>query len=217
MITLDKHAVGGAIAVMLMLSMLVFLHTYQHGEAAPHRTLLREFPMQIESWQGEEVDLSLAMARQLGVSDYTMRIYRNGTGPPVGLYIGYYQSQRQGKTIHSPKNCYPGSGWQSLDAEVVTIDGLMPKAGPVRVNRYLIAKGLEKSLVFYWYHERGRVIASEYWAKFYLMLDAMARHRTDGALVRISSAVSESVPATEKHLLAFMQQVFPFLSEHLPD
>jgi EpsI family protein len=217
MITSDKHAVAGAIAITLMASMFVLLHIYPYTETIPLRKPLREFPRYIEAWQGEEVELELATVQQLGLSDYTMRIYRNGVGLPVGLYIGYYRSQRQGETIHSPKHCYPGRGWQTLGSEIVTVDGPIPKMGKIRINKYLIAKGLEKSLVFYWYHERGRVLTSEYWAKLYLMFDAMTRHRTDGALVRISSVVSESVPATERHLLEFIQDVFPFLNEHLPD
>jgi hypothetical protein len=94
-----------------------------------------------------------------------MRLYHQPAHPPVWLYVGYYRSQRQGETIHSPKHCYPGSGWHTLSSDVVTLDIPLSTHSTVHVNRYLIAKGLEKSLVFYWYHERGRVVASEYQAK----------------------------------------------------
>ncbi len=217
MMALAKHAAVGTLAIALMVGTLGFLRTYQHGEAPPSRESLRQLSLQIESWRGREVGLGVETARKLGVSDYTMRTYHNAAGHPVWLYIGYYQSQRQGETIHSPKNCYPGSGWETLSSDVVTLDIPTLQESPVRVNRYLIAKGLDKRLVFYWYQERGRVIASEYWAKFYLVLDAATRNRTDGALVRLSSVVSESVPATEMRLMGFMQQVFPLLSAYVPD
>ena len=113
---LTKHAAVGTLAIALMVGTLVFLRTYQHSEVPPSRESLRQLPLQIESWRGREVGLGVETARKLGVSDYTLRTYQNAAGLPVWLYIGYYQSQRQGETIHSPKNCYPGSGWATLSS-----------------------------------------------------------------------------------------------------
>ena len=99
----------------------------------------------------------------------------------------------------------------------MTLDIPGAKASPVRVNRFLIAKGLEKQLVLYWYQERGRVIANEYQAKLYMIVDAITRNRTDGALIRLSAGVSESVEVTEARLMAFTQRLFPLLALYLPD
>jgi EpsI family protein len=206
-----------ALALTFMIATLMILRTYQYSEAVPLRKPLLEFPEHIGLWRGKELGLETTVVQLLGVSDYSMRIYHQPARSPVWLYVGYYRSQRQGETIHSPKHCYPGSGWHTLSSDVVTLDIPLSTHGSVRVNRYLIAKGLEKSLVFYWYHERGRVVASEYQAKLYLMLDAMTRHRTDGALVRVSSVVSDSVSATEQALVEFIQQLFPLLTAYVPD
>jgi EpsI family protein len=206
-----------ALAFTLMVATLMILRTYQYSEAVPLRKPLLKFPEHIGLWRGKELGLETTVVQLLGVSDYSMRIYHQPARPPVWLYVGYYRSQRQGETIHSPKHCYPGNGWHTLSSNVVSMDIPLSTHGSVRVNRYLIAKGLEKSLVFYWYHERGRVVASEYQAKLYLMLDAMTRHRTDGALVRVSSVVSDSVSATEQALVEFIQQFFPLLAAYVPD
>jgi EpsI family protein len=212
-----QQSVVFALALISMVGTLLILRTYQYSEAVPLRKALQEFPQQIGLWRGKELGLETTVVQLLGVSDYSMRLYHQPARPPVWLYVGYYRSQRQGETIHSPKHCYPGSGWHTLSSDVVALDIPLLTYGTVHVNRYLIAKGLEKSLVFYWYHERGRVVASEYQAKLYLMLDAMTRRRTDGALVRVSSVVSDSVSATEQALVAFIQQLFPLLTAYVPD
>ena len=54
----------------------------------------------------------------------------------------------------------------------------------VPVNQFVIQKALDRQVVFYWYHGRGRVTANEYANKAFLMLDAAHLHRTNGGLVR---------------------------------
>ena len=83
----------------------------------------------------------------------------------MGLYVGYYASQRQGQTMHSPMNCMPGSGWEPLrrDRVKVEVQGSQ-EPGPrfAEINYVVVQKGLDRMLVFYWYQAHGRVIASEY-------------------------------------------------------
>jgi EpsI family protein len=131
--------------------------------------------------------------------------------------VGYYESQRQGDTIHSPLNCLPGAGWQPMSRSIVSI----PVAGqpPVTANRILIQKGLERQVVLYWYQSQGRTIASEYWGKVYLVYDALRRNRSDAAMVRVVTPVlvSESTDApADARALAFVQTLAPALNRFLP-
>lgn len=103
------------------------------------------------------------------------------------VYVGYYESQTQGKTIHSPKNCLPGAGWEALTSRR---EAIHTAAGVVPVNRYLLQKGNERALVLYWYQGRGRVAASEYAVKWHLLRDQALRRRSDEALVRVIVPVS---------------------------
>jgi EpsI family protein len=98
------------------------------------------------------------------------------------VYVGYYEQQAQGKTIHSPKNCLPGAGWEVLNIGYAAVP---VASGPVRVNRYELAREGEQALVFYWYQGRGRVQANEYAVKWDLLRDAALHGRTEEALVRI--------------------------------
>ncbi|HSJ13150.1 MAG TPA: EpsI family protein [Longimicrobiales bacterium] len=124
------------------------------------------------------------------------------------VYVGYYESQAQGRTIHSPKNCLPGGGWEPLTSGRETIaTGL----GAVTVNRYLIANGEAKSLVLYWYQGRGRVEANEYTVKWDLLRDQALLGRSDEALVRVIVPVH----TTEDEAFAQAERVAKQLVEHV--
>jgi len=158
---------------------------------------------------GEESELSES-------EDQKKQIESVGSPLPVWLYVGYYQSQRTGATYHSPKNCLPGAGWQFMESDFVTLT--MPDQAKITVNKVLIQKGLEKQVILYWYHDRGRVIASEYWAKGYLVWDAMTKNRSDGSLVRISVPVKDgSVQEAFDQGTAFLRDLWPVLLEYMPD
>lgn len=184
-------------------------------EVVPIRQSLSSLPMRIGYWDGREAGgLDSNVLDVLGVDDYISRIYYNQENVPAGLYIGYYQSQREGDTMHSPLNCLPGAGWNPVKRDFISIpvDG-----GPaIEINRIVIQKGIQKQVVLYWYQSHGRVIASEYWGKIYTVLDALRTNRTDAALVRVVCPVSDSDSTAEKHAADFVQSLFPILNQFLP-
>lgn len=192
----------------------------------PPRTPLREFPIRVDKWHGQAgADLDAREVRILGADEYLTRVYRQGPGQPVALFIGYYGSQRTGAVIHSPLNCLPGSGWQPVDRRrmLVDVDPTRIEASPrdrrIEVNRVVIQKGDERQLAIYWYQERGRVIASEYASRMFLMLDAARYGRTDGALVRVLTPVGADAGDADRaasRLIEFVRIIFPRLNGYLP-
>jgi hypothetical protein len=164
-----------------------------HGEVVLAKKPFATFPLHLaDRWEGRELGLDQATLDVLKLSDYMMRVYKplieslppSDSSPrslhaqiPAWLYVGYYQSQRTGATYHSPQNCLPGAGWQFVESTHVPIS---VGTSVVTINQVVIQKGLDKQVILYWYHDRGRVIASEYWAKAYLLWDAATRNRTDG-------------------------------------
>lgn len=142
-------------------------------------------PRELLRFAGIDQEVSAGEQRVAGMTSYVLRTYRGTGGGPAPwfqVYVGYYDRQTQGKTIHSPKNCLPGSGWEPLASRAVAIQ---TPDGPVTVNRYLLKNKAEQALVLYWYQGRGRVEANEYRVKWNLLRDAALRHRTEEALVRI--------------------------------
>jgi EpsI family protein len=191
-------------------------------EQAPARVAFETFPVQLGDWTGQQLPpMERNVLKVLGVDDYLNRIYSHPDRSVAGVYIGYYKSQRQGDSIHSPQNCLPGSGWEPLERTDLTIP-TTTAAGPtnISVNRYLIQKGVDRQLVLYWYQSHGRVVANEYWSKFFLIRDAVRMNRTDAALVRVivpiasNDEISES--RAEKQAVDFVKLLFPQLPQYLP-
>jgi EpsI family protein len=152
--------------------------------------------------------------KAIGTDDYINRVYI-GSAPPIELYIGYYKDQRSGDRIHSPKNCLPGSGWEPVHSTRVQI-GFVDGA-PVVVNGYLVANGARRDMVLYWYQSHGRIVASEYVAKFWLVADALNHKATDGAMIRIWTSAADGEPAAQARAVDFAQRVYPRVMEFLPD
>lgn len=218
--------VGRALVVALMLTAgAVYLASASSLEAVPIREPLSALPMRFGDWRGEPAQkLDESILAVLGVDEYVHRVYVTPERALVGLYVAYYESQRQGDRIHSPAYCLPAGGWQPVESSRITIDVGNAAATGVRsveVNRWVIQKGLDRQVALYWYHGRGRVVASEYWNKLYLLGDAMRRNRTDGALVRILSPVAyldgASIEAADRLAVAFVREIFPMLGRVLPE
>jgi EpsI family protein len=155
--------------------------------------------------------------RILKVDDYIIRNYRNSNGDVIGLYIGYFKSQREGKGIHSPRQCLPGSGWIPVETTLyeLSIPDHNPKTVPM--NKFVMSKGLDHQLYLFWYQGRGRSYASEYWNKIYLVLDGLTKRRTDGALIRINNNVNGDAEDALKTQTEFIKLIFPLLKEYIPD
>jgi len=203
------------VTVGTLLAGIALLHGVSHGEAVPLRQPLGQLPIAMDGWLGQDEPLEPRIVTALGVSDYANRAYISGGGQPVDLYVGYYQSQRTGETIHSPKNCLPGAGWEQVRAGRLTIP---MAAGPaIVVNEYLVEKGTAQYLVLYWYQTHGRVIASEYSGKAWLVFDAITRNRTDAALVRVLTSTRNGEDQARARVVQFVQALYPRLNTFIPD
>lgn len=187
------------------------------GEAKIERKQLSEFPKTLGSWEqtGGDETLDNETLSVLRASDYLLRDYRKTDGRVLGFYVGYYASQRDGATYHSPLNCLPGSGWVMSQPGTITI---RPPGRPAFVaNRYIIENGGHRELLIYWYQGRGRAVASEYWGKVYTVLDSVSLRRSDGALVRITAPVGKSDTESLQAAIELAADVSTRLPEFIPD
>lgn len=181
-------------------------------------------PRVLDGYVGTDVEIGQEEQRVAGFTDYLFRSYAapeaDAMDPDLGaqvplfsVYVGYYDSQTRGKTIHSPKNCLPGSGWEALGSTMALVE---TPTGPVKVNRYLLQNGDERALVLYWYQGRGRVQANEYMVKWDLLRDAAMRHRSDEALVRIVVPLVGSEEASFDLARSVAEKLVPALDRALP-
>ena len=187
------------------------------GEAHVDRKELKDFPKQVGAWEqmGGDQRFDNQTLNVLKASDYLMRDYRSPNGQRGNFYVGYYASQRDGATYHSPLNCLPGSGWVMSNPARITVTP--PGKAPFQANKYLIENGGKRELLIYWYQGRGRVVASEYWGKIYTVLDSVRLRRSDGAMVRVMVPVGNSEASALDAAVELAANVSTALPEFVPD
>jgi EpsI family protein len=189
------------------------------AEIVPGRVSFIEFPLNLGTWTGQRRSLEGIYLDQLKLDDYLLVDYFDNGGHAVNLYVSYYNSQRKGDAVHSPRACLPGGGWQLRDFDQRTLAGVMIDGRELRVNRTLIELGNQRQLVYYWFQQRGRIVTNEFSVKWYLFWDALTRHRTDGAMIRIIANVPSGtdVAAADGVLTRFAAQIAPQVPRYVPN
>jgi len=170
------------IAVVIALFALTFagLQFSQTVREVPIKQPLSGFPVEIGDWKfARKSFFSAPVIEMLGVADYISYDYAEGNGGWLNLYISYFTAVGVTGGYHSPQNCLPGGGWNIASVEDVAL------AMGGQIKKVLVQKGGEQQVVLYWFQNRGRIIASEYWEKIYLVLDAVFKQRRDGSFIRI--------------------------------
>jgi EpsI family protein len=188
--------------------------TEQHFETRP----LTEFPKVLGNWQSlAEYPMESEVQAVLKADDTLTRTYgAPGAEAGVNLFVAFFRSQAAGVAPHSPKNCLPGAGYAPVSSGTVRIP--IPALGEsIEVNRYVVARGEEQTLVLYWYQTPKRIVASEFEAKFWLAADSIRYHRSDTSLVRVIVPMGRLAPGVADRLsVSFVQALLPALNQHLP-
>lgn len=202
-------------ATVLLLVQAALLYSAIRPEAIAPGPPLAQVPKMLGPWQfAADGVIDQETLDVLKADDILNRVYTEGPRAAY-IFVAAFRSQRNGKAPHSPKNCLPGSGWTPLNSGEVAID--VGANAPITVNRYVVAHGDQRSLVLYWYQSRGRVVASEYTAKFWVMADAVRLNRTDTALVRVVvPIVNRDEDAATKTATDFVKSFYGTLCQYLP-
>jgi len=204
--------------LLLCVAGLGSFYVSNRHELMPDRASFVSFPLDLGSWQGQrQALLEQDVEQVLKPDDYILTNYSKAKRDVVNFYVAYYASQRKGYSPHSPIVCIPGGGWQITQFER---SGYRSKALGVTLplNRVVIARDNNKQLVYYWFVQRGRTVANEYWSKWYLFVDAITKNRTDGALVRLVTPFYPNEPdgAADARLQSFIDELEPHLRAYLP-
>jgi EpsI family protein len=207
--------------VPLLLGVVLLSGGVRQQVAVPLRAPLDEtVPREIDGMFATDIEISEAEQRVAGMSSFVLRGYTSEAQDSLAeaegafsIYVGYYQRQAQGTTIHSPKNCLPGGGWEPLVASREVLDTPL---GPAPVNRYLIGNKGAKALVFYWYQGRGRIAANEYLVKWHLLRDQAIHGRSDEALVRLIVPVITTEAAAHERAVRIARELVVHVDRALP-
>jgi exosortase D (VPLPA-CTERM-specific) len=214
--SVNRLPMAASLLLLCATAMAVF-YVAGREEVVPQRARFVAFPGDLGQWRGRPSLIEPQIEHALFLDDYILSDYSKPKGGAVNLYVAYYASQRRGASPHSPIVCIPGGGWQIAAFERTNYrnDALNVT---LPLNRVVIAQGSNKQLVYYWFVQRGRSVANEYWSKWYLFTDAITKNRTDGALVRLVTPLlpGESEHQADERLQSFLEELEPRLSEFLP-
>ncbi len=195
---------------ILLLAFSFLLEAVSTQHPTPLKKPLSFFPKTIDGFSFQRASrMPSEVEKILGVDDYLMWDYCRQK-KCLSLYIGFFEEQQEGAMIHSPKHCMPGGGWLPVEEKIIT---LQTPSGSIKINRFVLQKGGEKLLVYYWYQGRGRIVADEYRDRLYLLLDRLLKKRSDGALIRL---ITSYQAGAEKLLQEFTLALLPILNEFLP-
>jgi EpsI family protein len=206
-----------AVAILLAAT-TVLLYARPDRDNNPNSESLDRVPKIISGRNGYDLKMDPQILEILGPGQYLSRVYPDPQGsPPIDLFISYLPSQRTGNSIHSPKNCLPGSGWSFLSSNYTSI--LANDGKRYNVGEYVIAHGAAKDFVLYWYHAHGRSVANEYRARLYMVTDAIRLNRTDGSLIRVLTPIgpTEEIASARARATTFVRELAPQLHRYIPD
>ena len=197
------------VVLLMMVTLTLLLHRGDADNVPPSQPLSM-MPDTIDGKVAQDIPLEDDVLTVLGKGDFLNRLYTvprlrrrlppsrahaPGAAYPVGLFIGYFATQRTGQSIHSPQHCLPGAGWTFESSDYADLDDINGKR--FNVGEYVINNGRFRQFVIYWYQAHGRSIANEYKAKAYMLADAIRHNRTDGALVRVITPIAGGEPVDD--------------------
>lgn len=206
--------------VGLMLAAFVVLHVRGDVDKVPVFQPLTQFPPTINGWTATDIPMDPEALETLGKGYFLNRSYHlpdNAAIPEVGLFIGYFPTQRTGQAIHSPQHCLPGAGWTFDSSGVTKLK--VPGAPDIEVGEYVISNGPSKDEVLYWYRSHGRAVADDYKAKLYTLSDSIRYGRTDAALVRVVTPIGkdEDLASAHKRAVVFAEAMNAQLPPYIPE
>ena len=205
--------------LLLFSSTIAFNYLQEREDIIPARKAFLNFPLQLGKWQGHNDYIGQNYLNELKLTDYAIINYAQPeSGNGVNFYSAYYQAQRRGVAVHSPKACIPGDGWQITQLEQLDFPEIKLEGNALQVNRAVIKKGDSRQLVYYWFYQRGRTFTNEYLLKWYLFYDAISMNRTDGSLIRLVTNVGkdEDIKLADQRLQSFMKDLIPELTAYIP-
>jgi EpsI family protein len=198
-------------------AILILSSLFVRGHGTEVKTLSSQpivnFPLEIEEFHGKTVFPSDKNFHDPSADNWILRIYsKKGHNKPIRVFLGYWESQNEGKRVNSPR--YTIGGWEYywIKAKSVTLGSKI-----VKLKEFLNERGNEKELVYYCYIVNGKIISSEYRFRFFSMLSSLLTGRNNAALLRISMPVTDewTVEKAEVYEEDFLRAILPLIQKYI--
>lgn len=213
---MDRTAIFAALGAVLTLFGAGAAHTLRHHQVDPDESVdLVSVPLQLGTYAGMELEVTPRVLEELRSDALLLREYQSVDEPPLWVYVDYHRAQRLGAQIHSPRNCYPGAGWNVIHAEILKeTEGR--ETLPVCWLELENDQG-ERRVAGFWFETRWGKSTDELALKRDLLRSAFSRKATDAALVRLSTdADVDGREEARARIRSFIQELVPQLRTELP-
>jgi EpsI family protein len=202
------------IIIIILLSLALFAREWIESRqiSAPKMKLI-PFEHSLGDWKGTDLKMDADVVEMLNPDQIVFRRYQNPSGRLVDLYGAFYGSQGADRTMHSPLNCYPGSGWEIVGKGKVRLHGPGGDDNGLEVRKLILRKGLARRLLYYWYYAGGKTASNQYINKALTLYGALVSGRTDGGLVTVSTIQDDSGKNQEYLEKDFAPTLLEYLSK----
>ncbi|MCK5826537.1 MAG: EpsI family protein [Desulfuromusa sp.] len=203
------------LVIIVLLGFTAF-YVYSRAEAVvPVHTPFNQFPQQVGEWSMiGEARFDERVLKVLKPTDYLSRTYLSEEGQNLSLYVGYHDGGIMSGSIHSPRQCLPGSGWNRLYSQVRKVK-LGSRTIPYISSFY--QKGLEKQLFLYWFQVRDRILTNEYTLKLAIAQNVLLSNRRESSFIRISLMATDREEEATKVGEQFIRDFYPSIRATLPE
>lgn len=190
------------IAAVLLSAAGAYINFYSPGPVSVRKDL-GSFPYVAGGWKGSDIYGALGKVKELDLDSSITRNYEDASGKRVNLFVGYMESQSQGRELADYKTEELESGGTSRTIKA-------SKGLELNVRRISIGE-LQG---FLWYDIDGHSSAGRLDAKLRTAWSWLFRGRSNGALIAVWWNPKEGT--TEEHALEFIGETAPLLREYLP-
>ena len=212
-----KRQAPKVLTIVLLAQAAVF-YSFSRGEHIPSAKPLANFEIASTQW---------TPVRELPIDDETRQVLNAddtfGGRTRIGKRVMSLASLWRTSPLSEPAKlhilrriaCQAAGGRPARPGTIKISQSSEPR--PITVNRYVVSRGENQSVVLYWYQGHGRVIASEYEAKIYTVLDSFRYKRSDTSLIRVVQGVADgNTQRATDDAVSFVKAFFQPLREYLP-
>jgi len=203
------------LVLILMIGIGIYIHLYGSPRPVSPKRALAEFPLSIDDWQGQSSTWLSGDKYFPGIDNGFTRTYRNPSGREINLYIGYFASQRQGKSLIS----YHANPLRERIRQIPT--GLVDPGqgpGPQTVNLSYPLIDQTRYAALFWYRFPSGELTQRVQTKLKGITDAVVHRRNNGAVILLATIPGNKgeEESVRNDLLTFARVLAPTLREYLP-
>jgi len=201
-----RQSMGLFAAMVILLATSTYLHTWKSEPVYLDRGF-SDFPLSIAGFHGEPIEkLNRPFYSGVAHNELIMKYTKDNGREIARVYVGYFHSQNQDEELIDYRY-----NWLHAGAGIIELDS---SPSPILMNMTKLNGPSGKSIVIFGYDINGRNIVEPVKVKFASLVDALIRHRTNGAIIIIQFENGTDVLSGEER--EFATQVMYEVKGRLP-